>query len=120
MDKFETHNKVLIIGAGPGGLCAAFKLVKSGIVPVIIEQQDVTGGQAKSICLDDVKVDVGNKQFYSRIPELIDFLENDLGCEMTNYVQRIGIVYNNRIFEQSSKYRGIRRGMPFFSWFKGY
>ncbi|MFZ1633490.1 MAG: NAD(P)-binding protein [Chitinophagales bacterium] len=114
MDKFETHNKVLIIGAGPGGLCAAFKLVKSGIVPVIIEQQDVTGGQAKSICLDDVKVDVGNKQFYSRIPELIDFLENDLGCEMTNYVQRIGIVYNNKIFEQSSKYRGVRRGMPFF------
>ncbi len=114
MDKFPTHNKVLIIGAGPGGLCAAFKLVKSGVIPLIIEQQDITGGQAKSVCLDDVKVDVGNKQFYSRIPELIDFLENDLGCEMTNYLQRIGIVYNNKIFEQSSKYRGVRRGMPLF------
>jgi protoporphyrinogen oxidase len=106
----RTHT--LIIGAGPSGLAAAHRLAEAGIRPVIVEKSPHFGGLMRSIRRGPFIVDLGRKELYARIPE-IDALWNDvLGSDYRPYPHRIGSLYQGRIIEMSSAFRGIRRGMP--------
>jgi len=42
------HYPVIITGAGPAGLTAAYKLVKQGIAPLVLEKGDKVGGIART------------------------------------------------------------------------
>jgi protoporphyrinogen oxidase len=39
----------LIIGAGPGGLSAAYELVKAGFQPLVLEKANKMGGIARTV-----------------------------------------------------------------------
>jgi protoporphyrinogen oxidase len=53
LDAFDTEigvsNPVLIIGAGPAGLTAAYELMKRGIPSIIVEKSKVVGGLAQTV-----------------------------------------------------------------------
>jgi protoporphyrinogen oxidase len=53
----ESHT--LILGAGPAGLAAAYRLALGGVRPVLVEASDRTGGLMRSIRRHDFQVDVG-------------------------------------------------------------
>ncbi|MCL2153324.1 MAG: FAD-dependent oxidoreductase, partial [Oscillospiraceae bacterium] len=59
--------KVLIIGAGPAGLTAAYELLKSGgyDVTVLEESKDI-GGIAKTVEADGNRMDLGGHRYFSR------------------------------------------------------
>jgi len=42
------HHPVVIIGAGPAGLTAAYELVRQGIRPIVLEKADKVGGLART------------------------------------------------------------------------
>ena len=44
--------RCVIIGAGPAGLTAAYELHQSGIEPMVLEQDRVVGGIAKTVEYD--------------------------------------------------------------------
>ena len=70
--------KVIIIGAGPAGLTAAYKLLeeKDGEYEVIIleETQDV-GGISKTVRYNGNRMDIGGHRFFSKDQEVMDFWE---------------------------------------------
>lgn len=73
--------KVAVIGAGPAGLSAAYKLSKNGIKVDVYESTDSVGGMAKSIDLWGCKIDLGPHRYFSsdhRVNQLwLEIVAND-------------------------------------------
>ena len=62
-----------IIGAGPAGLTAGYKLLQLGkeqYEVTILEESDVVGGIAKTICHNGNRMDLGGHRFFSKSPEV--------------------------------------------------
>ena len=60
-----TRTRVVILGAGPAGLGAAWQLLRHGKADVtIIEQRDDVGGNAGSFELDGLSVDYGSHRLH--------------------------------------------------------
>lgn len=58
---------VIIIGAGPAGLSAAYELLKkSNIKPIIIESNSKVGGLSKTLTHNGYKIDIGPHRFFSK------------------------------------------------------
>lgn len=51
--------KVVIVGAGPGGLAAAMLLAKAGLDVTVLERQDRVGGRTSTIEADGFRFDLG-------------------------------------------------------------
>jgi protoporphyrinogen oxidase len=62
-----SHKTAIIIGAGPGGLTAAYELLdKTEIVPHIYEMDDIVGGISKTITYKGNRMDIGGHRFFSK------------------------------------------------------
>lgn len=106
----ETH--AVVIGAGPSGLAAAYRLQQSGIRPVILEQTGHIGGLMRSVKRGAFTVDLGRKELYTRIPEVSRLWHELLGDDYREYPHRVGSLYAGRILEMSGAYCGVCRGIP--------
>jgi protoporphyrinogen oxidase len=102
----------LIIGAGPSGLSAAYTLARAGFRPLVVESERAVGGQVKSVRRGEFVLDLGRKELYSRIPEIIRFWDEVLGEDLRPYDHRVGSLYEGRILELSTRHRGLTRGVP--------
>lgn len=75
------NNQVVVIGAGPAGLTAAYHLVKNGIKPIVLEQSDKVGGISRTEKYKGYHFDIGGHRFFTKVQEVQDLwyevLEND-------------------------------------------
>ena len=78
------RQKITILGAGPAGLGAAFKLAqKGGFQVTVIEQNPQVGGNAGSFELDSVHVDYGSHRLHPACdPEILADIRALLGDEL--------------------------------------
>ncbi|HXQ18255.1 MAG TPA: NAD(P)/FAD-dependent oxidoreductase [Acidimicrobiales bacterium] len=58
---------VVVIGAGPAGLTAAYELVKSGDPVVVAEADDVVGGISRTVLRDGWRFDIGGHRFFTKV-----------------------------------------------------
>ena len=72
--------KVLIIGAGPAGLTAAYELLdKSKDFEVtVFEESDVFGGISRTVNYKGNRMDMGGHRFFSKVPEVNEWWEKML------------------------------------------
>ena len=76
--------KIIIIGAGPAGLTAAFELLKNGETDVtIIEQDNQVGGISKTIVHNKNRIDIGGHRFFSKSDWVMNWWMNQLPLEET-------------------------------------
>ena len=61
---------VVIIGAGPAGLTAAYELVKAGCAPIVVEGDSVVGGISRTVERDGWRFDIGGHRFFTKVPEV--------------------------------------------------
>jgi protoporphyrinogen oxidase len=65
---------VVIIGAGPAGLTAAYELVERyGITSTILEADDVVGGISRTVERDGWRFDIGGHRFFTKVKEVEAF-----------------------------------------------
>lgn len=90
--------KIAIIGAGPAGITAAYKLANDGFEVDVYEAGDAAGGMARTIDLWNQKVDLGPHRFFSSDPRVnklwLELVGDDY--EMVNRLTRI--FYKKRFF----------------------
>jgi len=61
---------VVIAGAGPGGLTAAYLLTQRGERPLVLEKDEVVGGISRTVVRDGWRFDLGGHRFFTKVPEV--------------------------------------------------
>jgi len=61
--------QVVIIGAGPAGLTAAYQLGKAGHTSTVLEATDVVGGISQTVVRDGWRFDIGGHRFFTKVAE---------------------------------------------------
>lgn len=102
----------MVLGAGPAGLAAGVALARAGCSPWIVERDDTPGGLMRGLRHGAYQVDLGRKELYDRIPEVVRLWESLLGEDLRPYAHRVGILYDGVIIERERVYRGALRGLP--------
>lgn len=65
---------VVIIGAGPAGLTAAYKLLtETDFKPVILEESGTVGGISRTVLHNGNRMDIGGHRFFSKNDEVTEF-----------------------------------------------
>ena len=68
--------KVVILGAGPAGMSAAWRLTKLGYPVTVLERDEAVGGMGRTITVGDYAVDFGPHTFHIReTPESKEILK---------------------------------------------
>jgi protoporphyrinogen oxidase len=73
--------KVVIIGAGPAGLTAAYQLSKQGVASTILEGDTVVGGISRTVERDGGRFDIGGHRFFTKVQPVDDLWWEILGPE---------------------------------------
>ena len=94
-----SHQAVAIIGAGPGGLTAAYLLSKQG-VPVTVLEADPThvGGLARTVEYQGFRFDIGGHRFFSKAKEVEDLWTELLPDDMLTRPRSSRIYYRGQFF----------------------
>ena len=72
MSELEKKKKILVIGAGPAGLTAAYELLdKSKEYKVVVfEESNCIGGISRTVNYKGNRMDMGGHRFFSKVPEV--------------------------------------------------
>jgi protoporphyrinogen oxidase len=70
---------VLIIGAGPAGLTAAYMLAKRGYPSTVLESDTVVGGISRTAQRDGWRFDIGGHRFFTKVKAVEDVWFEILG-----------------------------------------
>ena len=64
---------VVIIGAGPAGLTAAYELARRGVTSTVLEADDVVGGISRTVERDGWRFDIGGHRFFTKVKPVEKF-----------------------------------------------
>jgi protoporphyrinogen oxidase len=63
----DPANDVVILGAGPAGLTAAYQLGKAGRRATVLEADEVVGGISRTVERDGWRFDIGGHRFFTKV-----------------------------------------------------
>ena len=73
---------ILVIGAGPAGLTAAYKLLQAGDVRVtVLEESRTVGGISRTVNVDGDRMDLGGHRFFSKDEQVTALWRELLPCQ---------------------------------------
>lgn len=86
--------KIVIIGAGPAGLTAAFELAEfQKYEIVVLESQDQVGGISKTVDFKGNKIDIGGHRFFSKSDWVLEWWQKFMPIESSGH--SVEITYQN-------------------------
>lgn len=89
---------IVIIGAGPAGLSAAFELTERAVGPLVLEKSNAVGGIARTENHNGYLFDVGGHRFFTKNKE-IEKLWREMAADNLLTVARLSrIFYQDRFF----------------------
>ncbi|MEO5679131.1 MAG: NAD(P)-binding protein, partial [Acidimicrobiales bacterium] len=63
----DVTHEIVVIGAGPAGLTAAYELGKAGVTSTILEADTVVGGISRTAKRDGWRFDIGGHRFFTKV-----------------------------------------------------
>jgi protoporphyrinogen oxidase len=108
----EAPGHVLIVGAGPAGLTAAYALGKRGVTCRVIEADSVMGGIARTVEREGWRFDIGGHRFFTKVPEVESLWHEILGPEDLLLRPRLSrIYYNGKFFDYPIQLGNALKGL---------
>jgi protoporphyrinogen oxidase len=90
---------VAVLGAGPAGLTAAYRLVRRGVPVVVFEAGEEVGGLARTVVRDGYRFDLGGHRFFTKSAEVEALWEDLLGPELLVRPRLSRIYWRGRFIE---------------------
>jgi protoporphyrinogen oxidase len=90
---------VAVLGGGPAGLTAAYRLVQRGLPVILFEADDEVGGLARTVVRDGYRFDLGGHRFFTKSAEVEALWEDLLGPEMLVRPRLSRIYWRGRFIE---------------------
>ena len=101
----KSTKSVVVVGAGPAGLTAAWELCQRGISTTVLESDPTyVGGLARTVQYRGCRFDLGGHRFFSKNQEIVDWWRDVLDPADFIEVPRISrIFYNKKFFDYPLK-----------------
>ena len=100
----DPSRSVIIMGAGPAGLTAAYELMRYRIPSVTLEKDpQFVGGISRTEEYRGYRFDIGGHRFFSKNQEVEDFWTEILGDEMLTRGRLSRIFYRGKYFDYPLK-----------------
>ena len=90
--------QVVIIGAGPAGLTAAYELDKHQVPTVVLEKESFVGGISRTARYKGHHFDIGGHRFFTKVEAVQHMWEEVLGDEFLHRDRMSRIFYRKRFF----------------------
>jgi protoporphyrinogen oxidase len=90
---------VIIIGAGPAGLTAAYELVKHNFSPLVFEESDLVGGIACTEIYKGYRFDIGGHRFFTKVSEVDSLWREVLDDKFIKVPRLSRIYYQNKFYD---------------------
>jgi protoporphyrinogen oxidase len=103
---------VVIIGAGPAGLTAAFQLAKAGKTALVLEADNVVGGISRSPERDGWRFDIGGHRFFTKVKPVEDLWHDILpDSDFLMRPRMSRIYYNGKYYDYPLKAMNALRNL---------
>ncbi len=86
---------MVVVGAGPAGLTAAYQLAKRGATCTVFEMDSVVGGLSRTVEREGWRFDVGGHRFFTKVREVDAVWNEILGPEDFLVRPRLSRIYFN-------------------------
>lgn len=90
--------KIIVAGAGPAGLTAAYEACKQGLKPVVFEKDAEVGGISRTVTYKNYLFDVGGHRFFTKYKDVKRIWNEILGNDFLTRPRLSRIYYNNNFF----------------------
>ena len=104
---------VVIIGAGPAGLTAAWELQKACVPSVVLEKDAVVGGLARTVCYKGYRFDIGGHRFFTKVHAVNRMWRDVLGVDLLQRSRLSRIYFNGTYFDYPLSLRNVVLGLGF-------
>jgi protoporphyrinogen oxidase len=93
------HHPIVIIGAGPAGLTAAYELSKENVRSLVIEADDKVGGIARTEVYKGYRFDIGGHRFFTKVGEVEQIWYEILADDFIKVPRLSRIFYQDKFFD---------------------
>ena len=105
------HPNVVIIGAGPAGLTAAYELSKHNIPAIIVEADNIVGGISRTVNYKNYLFDIGGHRFFTKWDEVNQVWNEILGGKFLARPRLSRIFYRKKFFYYPLKAKNALFGL---------
>src|SRR5581483_2789708 len=103
---------VVIIGAVPAGLTAAYQLAKRGLRSTVLESDDTVGGISRTVEREGWRFDIGGHRFFTKVQAVEQLWHEILPDEDFLKRPRLSrIFYKGKLFDYPLKPMNALRGL---------
>ncbi len=104
-------SEIMVIGAGPAGLTAAYELSKHGRKATLLEADHQVGGLSRTVNYRGYRFDIGGHRFFSKLPVINDLWHEILSDDFLLRPRLSRIHYQGHYFDYPLKPFNAIRGL---------
>jgi protoporphyrinogen oxidase len=110
-------DRVVIIGAGPAGLTAAYLLARQGVAVSVLEGDSIVGGISRTAQYKGFRFDIGGHRFFTKIAPVEELWHELLGSEFIKVPRLSRIHYGGKYFDYPLKAGNALLGLGLWNTF---